>query len=59
MGTKENGLAGFDTELKFNSPHLVQLLTDLADLQKDETFDYSGRTTEAKAASPRANARSC
>lgn len=44
IATKANGLAGFDTELKINSPHHVRLLTDLVELQKDKTFDYSGRT---------------
>ncbi|WP_460448494.1 sn-glycerol-3-phosphate ABC transporter substrate-binding protein UgpB [Alsobacter sp. SYSU BS001988] len=46
MGTKANGLDGFDTEMKFNSPLHVRLLTDLVALQKDKTYDYSGRTNE-------------
>ena len=44
LSTKANGLDGFDTELKFNSPLQVKHLQTLADLQKDKTFDYSGRT---------------
>jgi sn-glycerol 3-phosphate transport system substrate-binding protein len=44
IGTKANGLDGFDTELKFNSPLHVRLLASLAELQKDKSFDYSGRT---------------
>jgi sn-glycerol 3-phosphate transport system substrate-binding protein len=44
IGTKANGLAGFDTELKFNSPLHVKHLQTLVDLQKDKTYDYSGRT---------------
>ena len=44
IGTKANGLGGFDTELKFNSPLHIKLLQTLVDLQKDKTFDYSGRT---------------
>ncbi len=44
LSTKANGLDGFDTELKFNSPLHVRLLQSLIDLQKDKTFDYSGRT---------------
>lgn len=44
IGTKANGLDGFDTELKFNSPLHVKLLATLAELQKDKSFDYSGRT---------------
>jgi sn-glycerol 3-phosphate transport system substrate-binding protein len=44
LGTKANGLDGFDTELKFNSPLHVRHLQNLVDLQKDKTYDYSGRT---------------
>jgi sn-glycerol 3-phosphate transport system substrate-binding protein len=43
IGTKANGLDGFDTELKFNSPLHVRHLQHLIDLQKDKTYDYSGR----------------
>ena len=34
----------FDTELQFNSPMHVKHLQNLVDLQKDKTYDYSGRT---------------
>jgi sn-glycerol 3-phosphate transport system substrate-binding protein len=44
LATKANGLDGFDTELKFNGPLQVKHLQNLADLQKDKTYDYSGRT---------------
>ena len=44
LATKANGLDGFDTELKFNSPLQVKHLETLIELQKDKTFDYSGRT---------------
>jgi sn-glycerol 3-phosphate transport system substrate-binding protein len=44
LATKANGIDGFDTELKFNSPVHVKHLQNLIDLQKDKTFDYSGRT---------------
>ncbi len=44
LATKANGMDGFDTELKFNSPLHVKLVAQLAELQKDKTFDYSGRT---------------
>lgn len=44
LATKANGMDGFDTELKFNSPLHVKHLQNLIDLQKDKTFDYSGRT---------------
>lgn len=44
LATKANGIDGFDTELKFNSPLHVKHLQNLIDLQKDKTYDYSGRT---------------
>ena len=44
IGTKANGLEGFDTELKFNSPLHVRHLQHLVELQKDKTYDYSGRS---------------
>ncbi|WP_245410886.1 sn-glycerol-3-phosphate ABC transporter substrate-binding protein UgpB [Microvirga flavescens] len=43
LSTKANGLDGFDTELKFNSPLHVKHLEKLIELQKDKTYDYSGR----------------
>src|SRR5256885_17117691 len=36
IGTKANGLDGFDTELKFNSPLHVKHLQNLVDLQKEK-----------------------
>jgi sn-glycerol 3-phosphate transport system substrate-binding protein len=44
LSTKANGLDGFDTVLAFNTPLHVKHLQNLVDLQKDKTFDYSGRT---------------
>ncbi len=44
LGTKANGMDGFDTEFKLNTPTLVKHLQNLVDLQKDKTFDYGGRT---------------
>lgn len=44
IGTKANGMDGFDTELRINAPLQVRHLQNLVDLQKDKTFDYSGRT---------------
>ena len=44
LGTKANGLDGFDTELKFNTPLHVRLLSEVVELQKDKTYDYAGRT---------------
>jgi sn-glycerol 3-phosphate transport system substrate-binding protein len=47
-GTQENGLAGTDVELTLNSPLFVKHFQELADLAKDGTFKYGGRTSEAK-----------
>jgi sn-glycerol 3-phosphate transport system substrate-binding protein len=44
LSTKANGMEGFDTVLNFNSPLHVKHLQNLVDLQKDKTYDYSGRT---------------
>src|SRR6201991_1489110 len=44
LSTKANGLDGFDTVLDFNGPLQVKHLQTLIDLQKDKTYDYSGRT---------------
>ncbi len=43
LATRANGLDGFDTELKLNSPLHIRHLETLVNLQKDKTFDYSGR----------------
>jgi sn-glycerol 3-phosphate transport system substrate-binding protein len=48
IGTKANGLDGFDTELKFNSPVHVKHLETLVELQKDKTYDYSGRASASE-----------
>jgi sn-glycerol 3-phosphate transport system substrate-binding protein len=44
LSTKANGLDGFDTVLEFNHDLQVKHLQNLVDLQKDKTYDYSGRT---------------
>jgi sn-glycerol 3-phosphate transport system substrate-binding protein len=44
LATKANGMDGFDTMLTFNDPLHVKHLEQLAALQKDKTYDYSGRT---------------
>ena len=49
IGTKANGLGGFDTELEINNPTVVRHIGNLADAQKDKSFDYAGRTTEPTA----------
>ena len=48
IATKANGMDGFDAELRINSPTHVRLLTDLVALQKDKTYDYSGRTNNGE-----------
>lgn len=44
IGTKANGMDGFDTTLQINSPLYVKHLTNLVELQKEGVFSYSGRT---------------
>ena len=44
LSTKANGLDGFDTVLRFNGSLHVKHLENLIALQKDKTYDYSGRT---------------
>jgi sn-glycerol 3-phosphate transport system substrate-binding protein len=44
LSSKANGLDGFDTVLEFNGPLQVKHLEKLIELQKDKTYDYSGRT---------------
>jgi sn-glycerol 3-phosphate transport system substrate-binding protein len=44
IGSKGNGLDGFDAVLEFNTPLEIKLLESLVDLQKDKSYDYSGRT---------------
>jgi sn-glycerol 3-phosphate transport system substrate-binding protein len=46
--TNENGLAAQDAELQINAPLFVNHFQALADLAKDGTFKYGGRTSEAK-----------
>lgn len=47
-GTNENGIAATDVELKINAPTFVKHFQEIADLAKDGTFRYGGRTSEAK-----------
>ena len=47
-GSNENGLAGPDVELQINAPIFVDHFQALADLAKDGTFKYGGRTSESK-----------
>jgi sn-glycerol 3-phosphate transport system substrate-binding protein len=43
FATKQNGMAGLDTEFRFNSPAHVKHIQSLADWQKDKVFVYAGR----------------
>ena len=48
LASKANGLDGFDTVLEFNGPLQVKHLETLVELQKDKTYDYSGRTNASE-----------
>jgi len=49
IGTRENGMAGTDTQFTFNSPLHVRHITMLADLAKKGMFTYAGRGNQAEA----------
>jgi len=49
IGTKENGMAGLDTEFKINSPLHVRQIAMLGDLAKRGMFTYAGRGNQAEA----------
>ena len=49
IGTKQNGMAGFDTVFTINSPLHVRHLSMLGDMAKQGLFTYSGRKNEAEA----------
>jgi sn-glycerol 3-phosphate transport system substrate-binding protein len=44
LGTKANGMDGFDTSFQINGPVFEKHLTNLVNLQKEGVFSYSGRT---------------
>jgi sn-glycerol 3-phosphate transport system substrate-binding protein len=48
LASKANGLDGFDTVLEFNGPLQIRHLETLVELQKDKTYDYSGRTNASE-----------
>ena len=48
LATKANGLEGADAELEFNNPVVAKHIRNLAEAQKDKSFDYGGRTSEAE-----------
>ncbi|MBF0278089.1 MAG: sn-glycerol-3-phosphate ABC transporter substrate-binding protein UgpB [SAR324 cluster bacterium] len=43
FASKENGFAGLDTEMQFNSPLHVRHIKQMADWQKEKIFVYGGR----------------
>jgi sn-glycerol 3-phosphate transport system substrate-binding protein len=49
IGTKANGMAGLDTELKVNSPLHVKHVNQLLEWSKDKLFVYGGRRGDAQA----------
>jgi sn-glycerol 3-phosphate transport system substrate-binding protein len=49
IGTKENGMAGLDTEYRINTPLHVRHIAMLGDMAKKGTFTYAGRTNQAEA----------
>jgi sn-glycerol 3-phosphate transport system substrate-binding protein len=49
IGTRENGMAGTNTEFKINSPLHVKHLTMLGDMAKKGQFTYAGRGNQAEA----------
>jgi sn-glycerol 3-phosphate transport system substrate-binding protein len=49
IGTKQNGMGGFDTEFTFNSPLHVRHIEMLGDWSKKGLFTYAGRTTQGDA----------
>ncbi len=49
IGTRENGIAGTDTQFQFNSPLHVRHITMLGDMAKKGLFTYAGRTNQGDA----------
>jgi sn-glycerol 3-phosphate transport system substrate-binding protein len=49
IGTKENGMAGVDTEFRINSPLHVKHWSMVSDLAKRGMFSYAGRTNQGGA----------
>ena len=49
IGTKQNGMGGFDTEFTVNSPLHVRHIAMLGDLAKRGLFSYAGRTNQGDA----------
>jgi len=49
IGTRDNGMAGTDTQFRINTPLHVKHLTMLGDLAKRGMFSYAGRTNQGGA----------
>jgi sn-glycerol 3-phosphate transport system substrate-binding protein len=49
IGTKQNGMGGFDTQFSFNSPLHVRHIAMLGDMAKKGLFVYAGRTNQGDA----------
>jgi len=49
IGTKQNGMAGTDTQFSINSPLHVRHIGMLADMSKRGMFTYAGRTNQGDA----------
>jgi sn-glycerol 3-phosphate transport system substrate-binding protein len=49
IGTKENGMAGLDTEFRFNTPLELRQWQMLGDMAKTGEFSYAGRTNQGTA----------
>ncbi len=46
IASKANGLEGPDSVLEFANPTVTRHIANLAEAEKDKSFDYGGRTTE-------------
>jgi sn-glycerol 3-phosphate transport system substrate-binding protein len=49
IGTKQNGMGGFDTQFTINSPLHVRHVSMLGDMAKRGLFTYAGRTNQGDA----------
>jgi len=49
IGTKQNGMGGFDTQFSINSPLHVRHVSMLGDMAKKGLFTYAGRTNQGDA----------
>jgi sn-glycerol 3-phosphate transport system substrate-binding protein len=48
IATRENGIGGLDAELQISNPVVTGHVAALVEWQKNNVFDYSGRTNEAE-----------